>query len=178
MASSTTITDEALLQDPVLQKRIADLAKFGISWTPPSQRPAAPKVEEPAPVSLTAPAPTATVPKRPKHPRKKAPTVDVPSEPESESEMMGSAYQDAAAAAKKQQNAHLAQGVGISRTAAQKLDDEAFADPGLKMGDNALKREQFVPWRFLIRYGVSPDFVHWCPKHPFLDPSTETRPLD
>lgn len=151
----TTAADEALLQDPVLQKRIADLAKCGILWTPPSQRPAPPKVEEPTPVSPTAPALSPPAPKVPKHPRKKFPVPEILSEPESESEMMGPAYQGALAAAEKKRNAHMAQGLGTSRAEAAKLDEEAFADLRLQMGEKAAKLEQFIPWRFLIRYGVS-----------------------
>lgn len=153
---STVAPDDVLLQDPVLQKRIADLAKFGILWTPPSQRPAPPQEEqEPDPAAPTAPTSSTPAKKGPKHPRKKAAVPDIPSEPESESEMMGPAYQDALAAANNKRSPHLAHGFGASRSEAAKLDAEAFADLGLKMGEADHRLLDFVPWRFLVRYAVS-----------------------
>ncbi|CAN8097250.1 unnamed protein product [Discula destructiva] len=150
----TTSADEAVLHDTLLQKRIADLAKCGILWTPPSQRSNATKAEEPAQESPTQPMLTLDNPVRkgPKHPRRKASVPDLPSEPESESEMMGSAYNDAIAKVRKMRDSHLARNPGISQSEAAKLDDEAPVDLGLKIGEKAANHEHFVPWRFLLRY--------------------------
>lgn len=166
--------DEVLLQDALLQKRIANLAKIGLSWTPPSQRPVVPKVEEPVPASLPSSdswisttsdgwaSTTSTAPKGPKHPRKeKDAGSDSPPEPESESEMMGSAYQDSVARTKQKRDAHVIRSDGISRAEAHKLDKAAFADLGLMMGEKSAKVEQFIPWRFLVRYGVSTNPPSW-----------------
>lgn len=157
--TSPVTTEEVILQDPILQQRIADLAKFGILWTPPSKRPVASEVEETVPAAPAVPSLASSVAKASKHPRKKVSAPDVLSEPESESEMMGSVYQDAAKAAEQKRDAHLAQGLGVPRAVSSKLDDEAFAHLGLEMGENAVRLENFVPWRFLVRYGVSTDMA-------------------
>lgn len=143
--------------DPAVQVHIANLAKCGIKWTPPSsKRPASSRIEEHTQVSPIAPTVVSPpVYTGPKHPRKVRPSLpEPPSEPESESEMMGSAYQKKFAIAEKKRNA-LAQGPSISRDEADKLDAEAFEDLALKTGDKVTKLETFIPWRFLVRYGVS-----------------------
>lgn len=176
----TLVQSEGMAQlDPAIQVHIANLAKCGIKWTPPSERSAEPKPEEPSQVSPVAatilPFPVC---KGPKHPgRAKTSIPDLPSEPESESEMMGFAYQEKLAAAKKKRNA-VAQGPTISRVEAAKLDAEAFEDLGLKIGENGNKLETFIPWRFLVRYGVSSFRLYErqvpsraimkCPPLPFL----------
>lgn len=144
--ATLTAADEALLQDPILQERIANLAKVGLLWTPPSQRPVVPEKEEPSPVYSDSSDDSIVVKKGPKHPRQKeADGPDVPSEPESESEMMGTAYQDKLRA----------------RAEAAELDKATFAELGLKMGEKSDKIEQFIPWRFLLRYGVSKSSPSW-----------------
>lgn len=161
--ATPTASDEALLTNPVLQERIANLAKIGLNWTPPSQRPAPIKVENCHPGSpmysegwTPSPLPTSSAfPAGVKHPREKTTGPDILSEPESESEMMGPAYQDTIAEAKKKQDAHLASGPGTSRDEARTLDKLAFAELGLEEGEKSDKIEKFIPWRFLLRYPVS-----------------------
>lgn len=144
--------------DPAKQVHIANLARCGIKWTLPSERPAELNLEEPTQVSslaFAADALSTSIRKGPKHPHKAHPSVpDLPSEPESESEMMGFTYQEKLASAKKKQNAR-AQVPNVSRAEAAKWDAEAFAALGLKTGEKANHLETFVPWRFLVRYGVS-----------------------
>lgn len=144
--------------DPAVQMHIANLAKCGLKWTPPSKRPgpAEPSTEElTQTTSVDSIDPSHSGCKGPKHPRKSRPSVpDHLSEPESDSELMGSAYQVKLAAAKKAQST-LTKGPLVSRAEAAKLDAEAFEDLCLSPGENANKLETFVPWRFLVRYVVS-----------------------
>lgn len=156
---STFFSTENMDQlDPAVQMHIANLAKCGIKWMPPSKRrgPSEPSTEELTPMSsVDSIDPSPVVCKGPKHPRKSRPSgPDFPSEPESDSELMGPAYQERLAAAKKAQST-LTKSPLVSRAEAVKLDKEAFEDLGLKPGENADKLETFVPWRFLVRYGVS-----------------------
>lgn len=156
---ATFISREEMDQlDPAVQMHIANLAKCGIKWTPPSKRPrpAEPSTEELTQTSsIDSIDPCSVVCKGPKHPRKSRPSgPDLPPEPESDSELMGPAYQEKLAAAKKAQPT-LTKGPLISRAEAAELDADAFEDLGLKPGENANKVETFVPWRFLVRYGVS-----------------------
>lgn len=156
---ATFIIPEEIEQlDPAIQMHIANLAKCGIKWTPPIKRPgpADPSMEE---LTQTSSAdnidPSPAVCKGPKYPRKSRPSgPDLPSEPESDSELMGSAYQEKLAAAKKAQSI-LTKAPLASQAEAAKLDAEAFDDLGLEPGENASKIETLVPWRFLVRYGVS-----------------------
>lgn len=155
----TIISPEELGQlDPATQMHIANLAKCGIKWTPPSKRPepTEPSVKEVIqPSSLDSIDPSPSLCKEPKFPRKSRPSgPDLPPEPESDSELMGSAYQDKLASAKKARFT-LTRGPLISRAEATKLDAEAFEDLGLKPGEKADRLETFVPWRFLVRYAVS-----------------------
>ncbi|KAJ4391400.1 hypothetical protein N0V93_005017 [Gnomoniopsis smithogilvyi] len=141
--------------DPAVHIHIANLAKCGIKWKPPSKQPgpieaSVDETIETSSVSFADPFPlTYKGPKRSSRAGRSVP--DLPSEPESESEMMGHAYQEKLLAAKKIQTT-LPQGPAISRAEAVKLDAEAFGDLGLKIGEKASELETFVPWRFLVRY--------------------------
>lgn len=163
------ISPERMSQfDPAIQVHIANLAKCGIKWTPPFKRPGPiePSAEEPVqPSSLDSMDPSPPLRKGPKFPRKPRPFgPDLPSEPESDSELMGPAYQERLAAAKKARST-LTKDPLISRAEDTKLDAEALEDLGLRPGENANRLETFVPWRFLVRYAVS---TYPAPNHGLL----------